>query len=290
MIFKHCLSLLSDKNADGVNLKPHRQKRKDGANIFVEVNRLQINYKNKPAYLNTIKNIDDRLKLEQEKQNFNSLFNDSSDLFFITDSKGFIKAINKSVTEVLGYTKDIIDASLPSLLVDGDRGRINSAVFIKGIKEKLISEVSFKKAGKEGLKIILNITPVLNYKNEVESYNILGPYVKEITKEIIKEIPVEKESIISSVPEVNFLSGIFHDLLTPINVILGFVQDLTDNIENPTSEQEEALQIINQNRSNLLELINHIVEFLQTEKGEVKLNLVRVKIIDIIEEVKGEDQ
>ena len=62
--------------------------------------------------------------------------------------------------------------------------------------------------------------------------------------------------------------SIFHDLLTPINVILGFAQEFSD-MQESSSEQKEAIEIINQNRENLLNKMNQIIEFIQTEKGKM---------------------
>ncbi|MDO8549777.1 MAG: PAS domain S-box protein [Ignavibacteria bacterium] len=289
------LEASEEKSKEGVFSKPSRQKRKDGANIFVEINRTRINYKNKQAYLIMVKNVTERLNLEKESQHFKAAFNNTDNLMFITDKEGFIKSVNNPVTEVLGYSnKSFMETSLTSLLINEDRGKINSSVFQSDSKEKLTFDTSLKKAGNEFLKVRLTANPIFNYNGEVESYNIVCSVVqekvKEIIKEVIKEVPVEvshEEKLISeSIPEINFLSGIFHDLLTPINVILGFAQELTENIEQPSPEQKEAVEIINQNRENLLNTLNHIIEFIQTEKGKIELNLESVKIIDIIEDLK----
>ncbi len=286
-----------EKFKEGVFSKPHRQKRKDGANIFVEINRTGINYKDKQAHLNIVKNVTERLNLEKESQHFEAAFNSTDNLIFITDTEGFIKEVNNPVIEILGYSgKSLMETSLTSFLIDEDRGKINSSVFQSGSKEKLIFDTSLKKAGNEFLKVKLTANPIFNYKGEAEAYNIVCSIVqekaKEIIKEVIKEIPVEvgqPEKIISSiVPDVNFLSGIFHDLLTPINVILGFTQEFTENVEQPSPEQKEAVEIINQNRENLLNKMNQVIEFIQTENGMIELNLESVKIIEIIEDLKKE--
>jgi PAS domain S-box-containing protein len=291
------LQASEEKFKEGAYSKPHRQKRKDGANIFVEINRTKITYRDKQVYFNVIKNVAERLNLEKESQHFKAAFNSTDNLIFITDKEGFIKEVNNSVIEVLGYSgRSLMETSLTSLLIDEDRGKINSSVFQSGSKEKLSFDTSLKKAGNEFLKVKLTANPILNYKWEVESYNIVCSIVqekvKEIIKEIIREVPVEavnEEKFNSStIPEINFLYNIFHDLLTPINVILGFTQELKENIEQPSSEQKEALEIIKQNRENLLNKMNQAIEFIQTEKGKIELNLEVVKIIEIIEDLKQE--
>ena len=172
---------------DGVFSKPYRQKRKDGANIFVEINRTSISYKNKHAYLNVVKNVTERLNIEKESQHFKAAFNNTNDLIFITDKEGFIKSVNNSVTENLGYSiKSLLETSLTSLLIDNDRGKINSSVFQSGSKEKLTFNTSLKKAGNEFFEVILIANPIFDYNGEVEAYNIICTLVQEKVKEIVE--------------------------------------------------------------------------------------------------------
>ncbi|MCK7528315.1 MAG: hypothetical protein MZV64_67465 [Ignavibacteriales bacterium] len=53
----------------------------------------------------------------------------------------------------------------------------------------------------------------------------------------------------------------FHEILTPINVIIGFSQELISSTENPTEEQLEAAEIINQNRIKMMDTMNAVVEY-----------------------------
>lgn len=273
----------------------HRQKRKDGKNIFVEISKKLISYNDKPAYLNIVRDITGKIAAEKEGKLYNSLFNNSSDLIFITDKDGFIKSVNNSaVTHLNIHEKNLKDISFTSLLIDEDRGKINSALFQSGKKDKFSSETSLKKSSGEVLKVKLNAVPIISFTNEIESINIICSSLEKevIVKEIFKEIPVElkAQEFSPEIPELNFLSEIFHDILTPINVILGFVQELTENIENPSPEQKESLEIINLNKENLITLLNHIVDFVQYEKGKVKVEQNKIRIIDVIEELKSETE
>ncbi len=296
------IQTLLDKNGEEYGkvyvTKPYRQKRKDGTTIFVELSRVKIKYYNEDALFNVIRNVTDKLKLEKESQEYNAIYKNSGDLFFITDSEGFIKSINDSVIETLGYSFETLKgSSFTSMVIDEDRGKINSSVFKSHSKEKLSFDASLKKAGNEFLEVQFISTPVFDYKGEVDSYTIIctpkrEKEVKEVIKEVIKEVPVEvnttAEDYLEVVHEATFLSGIFHDLLTPINVILGFVQELIDNIEHSTPEQKEAVEIINQNRLNLLSSMNAIIELTQIVKKQAKLKYDTSKIIEVIEKLKNE--
>jgi PAS domain S-box-containing protein len=287
----------SESHAEDHITKPYRQKHKDGTTIFVELSTVRVKYNDKDAVFNVIRNVADELKLKKESQLYNSLYKNSSNLFFVTDREGFIKSVNKAVIETLGYSpKSLEESSFTSLAIDEERGKINSSVFQSGLKEKLSFKTFLKRAGSNHLEVELISNPVFDYKGEIDSYCIIcikiEEKVKEVIKEIVKEIPVQfnvgKEDFPKAVPETIFLSGVFHDLLTPINVILGFVEDLTENIELSKPGQKEAVEIINQNRSNLLNSMNSIIELTQISKNQVEMKYDFYKIGEIIENLKSE--
>ncbi len=70
-----------------------------------------------------------------------------------------------------------------------------------------------------------------------------------------------------------FLSSLFHELLTPVNVILGFMQEIIDSIENPTEEQEESAKIIKENQQLLLQTMNIAVQYAKLEENLLPLKI-----------------
>ncbi|MBK8946161.1 MAG: response regulator [Ignavibacteriae bacterium] len=70
-----------------------------------------------------------------------------------------------------------------------------------------------------------------------------------------------------------FLSFLFHELLTPVNVILGFVQEIIDSIDNLSEEQEESAKIIKENQQILLQTMNSAVQYAKLEE-----NLLPIKV------------
>jgi hypothetical protein len=143
----------------------------------------------------------------------------------------------------------------------------------------------------------LTATPIQNYKGEIDTFTIIGKIesqviVKEIIKEVVKEVEVEKpvynnDSTAAPLPgksiDEDFLSNMFHEILTPINVIIGFVQELTENSQGLTLEQTEAAEIINQNRATLLETMNSIIEFSSIEKNNYEIKPQDISITEIID-------
>ncbi len=99
-----------------------------------------------------------------------------------------------------------------------------------------------------------------------------------IIKENIKEDIIEKESVKETVAEEKpaketspFLSSLFHEILTPVNVILGFVQEIIDSIDKPTEEQEESAKIIKDNQQLLLQTMNVAVQYSQLEENKIPI-------------------
>ena len=278
---------------------PFKHKKKDGSYVFVEISKINFKFNEKDAHFNIIKDVSEKLENDRKNQLFKSAFDNTGDLLFITDSAGFINYINIPVKSILGYSKSDLENSLFSALVKGDdRGTINSSIFQSHLKEPVTILTELKNQNGEFIECELTASPVLNYKEEVESFCIIGKVKikeseakKEIVKEVIKEVIVEKpvHNGKSTEPvDLNFLSSLFHELLTPINVILGFVQELTEGIESPTSDQKEATEIINQNRERLLNIMNSVVEYSNIQKNELELTTQEIGITEIIDKLHND--
>ena len=68
----------------------------------------------------------------------------------------------------------------------------------------------------------------------------------------------------------NFLATMSHELRTPLNGILGMAQVLMN--KNPSAEQHEYIEAIEQSGKNLLILINDVLDFSKLEAGQVEIH------------------
>src|SRR5664280_1217003 len=153
--------------------------------------------------------------------------------------------------------------------------------------------MDLKRADGSFIPAELTATPILNYKGEIDSFTIIGKIEQQIiVQEVIKEVEVEKPVTDSDKPlitpspqdiDVDFLAGMFHDILTPINVIIGFIQELTGNSQNLSSEQIEAADIINQNRITLLGTMNSIMDYANMGKDDYEIKSQSISITEIID-------
>ncbi len=277
---------------------PYKHKKKDGSYIFVELSKINFKYKEKDAHFNIIRDVTHNLELETKNQLFRIAFDNTDDLLFVTDNIGLITFVNPSVKKILGYSKEEIEnSSFNALVKNDDRGTVNSSVFQSYLKEAVTISTELKKQNGEFISVELTAYPVMNYKGEVEEFSIIckpekTPHVTEKVKEVIKEVYIQQpnpavEPQIEQ-QEFSILPNLFHEILTPINVILGFVQEIADSITVPTQDQKEAVDIINQNRSRLLNIMNSIIEYSSIKENNYELKPEEISITEVIDQLHNE--
>lgn len=297
-------TLLENNQADDKITKlvgPYKHKKHDGSAVLVEIYKTLFMYENKPAHFNVVKDITVELEKRKELKLLQSTIEHTSDLLFTTDVNGFIKETNSAVLQYLNVTKqEIKDSSIISLFTDDLRGEINLKIFYNQSKEVITTGGKIKNPNGDYDEVTIKAIPIVDHTEDITAYQILItvlPKSREVIKEVVKEVVVEKEVFVEKPDKGETItkpgesvsldgaqiSGIFHEILTPINVILGFVQELKDGIKSPTEEQKEALEYIDQNRENLLEIMNSISEYAVIQ-GELK-ELVpdEIRVADIID-------
>ena len=156
----------------------------------------------------------------------------------------------------------------------------------------------------EGIKLVLSQGKVQNYeltacakdgKQTVVSYNATTFYDRDRTlqgvfaaardvterkrfEQALQETNVEMESAKSAAEKANlaksdFLSGMSHELRSPLNAILGFAQLMATASPAPSDAQKESITQILQAGWHLLKLINEILDLSVVESGKVSLSL-----------------
>lgn len=289
------LDTSSSSTPEGVFGPPLRHRRKDGSSILVRLSKIGFMFNDKDAEFNIIRDVSENLVLQQKTHHFQLAFENSSDLIFVTDPTGIITSVNESAIKNLNLSQEeILDTSLATYGFDEDRVVINNTIFLSELKNELSLDVLLKNSEGLPIDIKLSIYPEFDVNGEVEAYTIIGKIKskesgvsEEQVREVIKEVVVEKGQ--SNLPadrlqlDPNFLHGIFHEILTPMNVILGFTQELAESIGQPSAEQNEAVDIINQNRTALLGTMNSIIEYTDSYLKNTQIEVEEISVTNLIE-------
>ncbi len=272
------------KSIPGSYSGPWRHKKNDGASVLVEINRSTIEYKGKKAHLNIIRDVSDNADAKKKLQMLEAYFDHTTDPILVTDKDGFINEINEPVTKRLGYSKkDLELRPFVSLVSDENRAKINKNIFHSGLLKTTSFEIEIKKPSGTLHKALLIATPIKNVSGDIESFSLLVRPLEEAVQS--KDIKQTLEDTLHRI-DPPFLSNVFHEILTPINVILGFTQELGESIPSPNDEQKEAVEIIKENQKLLLQIMDNAVEYSTLEQKIIKFRPEEIKFVDLLNELK----
>jgi PAS domain S-box-containing protein len=120
---------------------------------------------------------------------------------------------------------------------------------------------------------------VLSEKNQ--EYEALNEELRKTNEELIlaKEHAEESDRL-----KTAFLQNVSHEIRTPMNAIMGFSDLLVENYGNK-SKLEKFSDIINQRCSDLLEIINELLDISKIESGQLALNIEDCDINELFDEL-----
>jgi signal transduction histidine kinase len=104
-----------------------------------------------------------------------------------------------------------------------------------------------------------------------------------LKEKIIQERRLKIEAESANKAKSEFLSTISHELLTPMNSIIGFTGILLDKNKNNT--QGIFLKLVNESANNLLYKINEILDFSKIEMGKLSFNVIKFSIKEELNQV-----
>ncbi|MBZ4041074.1 hybrid sensor histidine kinase/response regulator [Flavobacterium hibisci] len=110
-----------------------------------------------------------------------------------------------------------------------------------------------------------------------------------IRKEIKNRIRLKQELLTEKVnrehdiklnnEKLRFFTNISHELRTPLTLILGPAKQLLDENTNASDYEKSRYNLIYQNASRLLNLVNQVLDFRKAQSGELKLKVTKTDIL-----------
>lgn len=272
---------------EGVYSGPYKHRLKNGSVISVEMSSYSIKYRDREAHFNIIKKTAEDLRENKLSQSYKNALDSISDLLFVVDSAGIVKHINLSITKILGFTKsELINSSINKILIDESRSSFIN--LIQQTEKSVSSSVSIYFKSIEGKQIPTEVTaiPVLSSQKNIDSIILVCKIKESLAAEVEKDSKItssinESEKISQPISS-KFLSELFHELLTPINVILGFSEELIEGSSEVTREQKETASLIKQNRTILLRTMNRALEYTSLLEQISNLNITEIKITEMV--------
>ncbi|MGC8538441.1 MAG: ATP-binding protein [Candidatus Micrarchaeia archaeon] len=227
------------------------------------------------------------------EENIDDIIKSSSDIIIIIDQFGYVKRVNKSTLDMLGYNEqEIVGTAISSLYYADAAQKIENAMSMakqNGSVSNLF--MNMKRNGTdEVVPFEQSIRKLVNESNELSGYMIVGRELA--TKRVISRMEDEIERITRDAEKfksesdlkTQFIYNISHDLKTPITNIKGFSKLLYNgDFGELNGEQKNYLQIIADEADRLLSLIQQILDVAKLSSGKIKLDMQQVDIKKLVE-------
>jgi len=238
------------------------------------------------------KKLDQRLRDQQFYTR--SLIEANIDAIMTTDPAGIITDVNKQMEALTDCTRDeLIGAPFKSYFTDPERAE---AAIKLVLIEKKVTNYELTACARDGKKTVVSYNATTFYDRDRTLQGVFAA-ARDVTErkrfeQALQETNVEMEIAKSAAEKANlaksdFLSGMSHELRSPLNAILGFAQLMETASPIPTDSQKESITQILQAGWHLLKLINEILDLSVVESGKVSLSLEPVSLEEVLSECQA---
>jgi PAS domain S-box-containing protein len=212
--------------------------------------------------------------LNASEKRFREVAESVSDWIWEIDTDAKYTYVSNNVTRELGYAPDELIGKTPYEIMPEKEAERIKKIFGKISKEKrpLIDLPNWliKKDGSPAC-MLSNGSPLLDEAGKLIGYRGAD---QNITKQVIAERELQKAkeaAEIANSSKSEFLATMSHEIRTPLNGILGFSEILKEALQGKTlddrDEVEDYLHTISRCGTNLLEILNDILEISRIEAG-----------------------
>jgi PAS domain S-box-containing protein len=238
------------------------------------------------------KKLDQRLRDQQFYTR--SLIESNIDAIMTTDPSGIITDVNKQMEALTGCTRDeLIGAPFKNYFTDPERAE---ASIKQVLSQKKVANYELTARARDGKETVVSYNASTFYDRDRKLQGVFAA-ARDVTDrkrldQVLQEKNLELESAKSLAEKANraksdFLSGMSHELRSPLNAILGFAQLMESDSPPPPPSQKENITQILQAGWHLLKLINEILDLAKIESGKVPMSEEPVSLADVMRDCQA---
>ncbi len=209
----------------------------------------------------------------KEKAYLDQLFEGSTEAIIMIDKEGRVLKSNSEFTRLYGYAPGEIQNKNIDDFISDPANAAESVKITQDATQGIVTENETKRRHKDGhlIDVSILVTPISINGKICGAYGIYRDITdrKRIEKNLIaaKEKAEESDKLKSA-----FLSNMSHEIRTPMNAILGFSTLLSDA---GVSEEERAefIRIIKERGTDLMRIIDDIIDVAKIESGQIKVEI-----------------
>ncbi|NTV75412.1 MAG: PAS domain S-box protein, partial [Holophaga sp.] len=223
-----------------------------------------------------------------------SLFESNIDALITTDPSGIITDVNKQMEALTNCTRDeLIGAPFRKFFTDPDRA---DASIKRVLSEKNITNYELTARALDGRETVVSFNATTLYDRDRTLQGVFAA-ARDITEskrmdELLQAKNTELEIARSVAEKANlakseFLSGMSHELRSPLNAILGFAQLMDTATPRPSASQKASLKQILNAGWYLLKLVNEILDLAVIESGTLCISVEPVSLEEVLLECQA---
>jgi PAS domain S-box-containing protein len=259
-------------------------RRKDNTTFPVEISSRVITIEGSKYYQSIARDITERKRVEnilkESEERFRKIFEESPFSILMSDKDFSIIRANQSFCNFIGYSEEDLKSFTFRDFTHSDYIGNDEISLLELVSGKIPVYHTEKRYIRNDGSEIWGSTTVSIVRNKQDEVQFLLVMIEDITsrKKAEAELIAAKEKAEESDKlKTAFLHNVSHEIRTPMNAIIGFSALLNDN-ELSDEDRRQYIDIIFQSGSQLLSIINDIVDIANVESGQAKVNLTEINL------------
>ena len=238
------------------------------------------------------KKLDQRLRDQQFYTR--SLIESNIDALMTTDPSGIITDVNKEMGALTGCTREeLIGTPFKNYFTEPERAE---AGIKRVLSEKKVTHYELTAMARDGRKTVVSYNATTFFDRDRKLQGVFA-CVRDVTERKRFELALQETNAAlesaksaaekASIAKSTFLSGMSHELRSPLNAILGFAQLMESASAPPTADQKQSIAQILKAGWHLLNLVNEILDLAMVESGKMSLSPEPVGLAGVLSECRA---
>ncbi|WP_374077403.1 response regulator [Bdellovibrio bacteriovorus] len=203
-------------------------------------------------------------------------------------SDGNLDYVNKGWTDYTGLTLEQSSGSKWQTAIDPEDLKCFLKAWMDSMSEgkPFDAELRVRNKYNEPHWFWVKAVAELNQIGQVTSWLATCTDINDRKIAELKLIEAEKEAKAASLSKTSFLANMSHEIRTPMNAILGFTELMLDPNQT-TEERVNCIHTVQRNASQLLKIIDEILDISKVESGHMQIEKVEVNVPTLLDDLKN---
>lgn len=204
--------------------------------------------------------------------------------YLVFNDEGILVQVNNKLCEVLNYSsEELINKHIDAILTPGAKIFYQTHLFPLLKMEKKVDEIylTLRAKGDKSIPVLINAERLS--ENNTHKNRCIIVQMKRRSEYEDRILHDKKEAELTSDKKEKLLSMMSHELRSPLNVILGMVELLSEELNGDgQSDQYRYLGLIKNAGKDLARLANDILNFAKLESGYFEVNTEVVLLEEVL--------